>query len=899
MNTPIALKILFARLRSIWQADRVHDEIADEMRFHVEMRAEEYERRGMTPQEAHERAAARFGPLVQMREKGYDVRGGGWLESFRQDVQYGMRMLRKDRGFAAVAVATLALGIGSTTAIFSLVNAVLLRPLPVSHPEALIALYSDHRGAEGVGDWSYPQYRELRDHCGIYAGVAAQSGLDLSVTIDDRAQLLWGNIVSENYFSVLGMKPALGRLFQPEDDRGPGADLIAVLSYDTWQQRFAADPHVAGRKIRINGHPFVVVGVAPPGFHGTRLMGYWAEMWVPLMAHAQVMPGSADALRQPNNAWLLLIGRMPPTLTIGEAQARTATFARRLGDEQSGPRRLQGAVAIPAGTQFDNPSWVPRDTIVFASRIGLSAALMVLLVACSNVANLLVARASGRRKEIATRLALGATRGRLVQQMLTESVILAALACPAGLALARIAQTWSTAMVPPSPFRLGFAEAVDSNVVWFAVAASAATALLFGLMPALRATRADVVPELKNETPTVAVGARRVDLRSVLVVTQITFAAALLICGGLFLRSLSSARRIDVGFQRADRFVMSFDLSIAGYDDARGDVFERDVLRRVRALPGVAAASMVFPLPMDYESTSTAVFVAEKTEGPNRETEPVWSSRADPGYFATMATAIVAGREFTAQDDSAAPAVVIVNEAMARRYWPGDNPLGREVRVGGRTGKALRVVGVARDGKYVFLGERATPAMWTALRQQYSPVVEIVVLASGDAAAVEPTVRAAIGRMDPNVAIFGAQSIEMYLKRALNLAETEAYIAATFGTVALLLSLLGLYGVISYSVTQRTREMGIRIALGARSHNVLWLVLRQTWWLSAVGVMAGTLLGFGLARGVASMLYEISADDPGVFATTPVVLIVVTLIAASIPALRAAQVDPLKALRYE
>jgi putative ABC transport system permease protein len=382
-------------------------------------------------------------------------------------------------------------------------------------------------------------------------------------------------------------------------------------------------------------------------------------------------------------------------------------------------------------------------------------------------------------------------------------------------------------------------------------------------------------------------------------VTQITFAAALLICGGLFLRSLGSARRIDVGFERADRFVMSFDVSIAGYDPARGDLFERDVLRRVRELPGVASASMAFPLPMDYESSSTPVFVAGKTEGPNRETEPVWSSRADPGYFTTMGTAIVAGREFTAQDDSGAPAVVIVNEAMARRYWPGVDPLGREVRAGGRTGKVLRVVGVARDGKYIFLGDQATPAMWTALRQNYSPWVELVVHAAGDAAAVEPTVRAAIERLDPNVAIFGAQTIEAYLKRALSVAETTAYMAATFSTMALLLSLLGLYGVISYAVAQRTREVGIRMALGARPRDVLRLVLRQAWWLSASGVAAGTLLGFALARAVASLLYEISAHDARVFIITPLALIAVTLLAASVPAWRATRVDPLRALRYE
>jgi predicted permease len=899
MTPLMMLKTLLVRLRSSVRPDRVHDEITEEMRGHIDLLAEEYVRRGMPPEQARREAEQRFGHLLQIREHAYDVRGGGWVESCVQDLRYGLRTLRGNPGFAAVAVATLALGIGSTTAIFSLVNAVLLRPLPVSHPEELTALYSAYRGEEYVGDWSYPQYRDIRDRSGIFAGVAAQSGLNLSVTIGDRAELLWGNIVSENYFSVLGMKPAAGRLFVPEDDRGAGANPIAILSHDTWVNRFAADPDVAGRPIRINGHPFTVIGVAPTGFHGTRLMGYWAEMWVPLMSYAQVMPGSGDLLQQPANAWLLLIGRMAPGLRIGEAQARTATFARRLGDEQSGTNRLQGAVAIPAGTQFDNPFWFPRRTILFASRLGLGAALMVLLVACSNVANLLVARASGRRKEIATRLALGATRIRLVRQMLTESVILAALACPAGLALARVAQTLSAGFVPPSPFRLGFAEAVDSTVVWFAVAASAATALLFGLTPAFRATRTTVVPDLKSETPTATVGGRRVELRSLLVVTQIAFAAALIICTALFARSLNSARRIDVGFQRADRFVMSFDLSIAGYDAVRGDRFEREVLRRVRELPGVASASMVWPLPMDYEGFTTGVFVAGKTETPDRESEPVWSSRADPQYFATMGTAVVAGREFTEQDDSNAPAVVLVNETMARRYWPGGDAVGRELRVGGRTGRVLRVVGVVRDGKYILLSEQPMPALWTPLRQQYSSWVELVVHAAGDAGGVQPTVRAAIQQMDPNVAVFGAQSIEVYLKRALNLAETEAYTAATFGTMALLMSLLGLYGVISYSVAQRTREVGIRIALGARAGDVLRLVLRQAWQLSAIGVAAGTLLGFALAQVVASLLYEISARDARVFVITPLVLMAVTLLAASVPARRATRVDPLSALRSE
>jgi hypothetical protein len=295
-------------------------------------------------------------------------------------------MAAKSPAFTIVAAVTLALGIGATTAIFSLVNAVLLRPLPVADRSQLTALYTDYRGADGVGDWSYPHYRELRDRSGIFTGVAAQSGLDLSVTIGDHAELVWANIVSENYFTVLGMTPALGRLFVPDDDRGPGSDPIAVLSDDAWQRRFAGDPTVVGRHIRVNGHPFTIVGVAPRGFHGTRLLGYWAEMWVPLMAHADVLPGSGDVLQQRNNLWLLLMGRMPAGMTITEAQARTTAFARRLGEQDTGPRRLQGAVLIPAGTLFDNPSWVSRGVLTFASSLGLGAALMVLMVACSNVA---------------------------------------------------------------------------------------------------------------------------------------------------------------------------------------------------------------------------------------------------------------------------------------------------------------------------------------------------------------------------------------------------------------------------------------------------------------------------------------------------------------------------------
>ena len=819
------------------------------------------------------------------------------MESILQDLRFGMRMLRKSPTFTLVAVVTLALGIGATSAIFSLVSAMLLRPLPAVHPEQLVAMYSQVPG-KMAGDWSYQQYRQLQQS-GIYQGVAAQSGLDLSVTIGTRAELVWANIVSENYFTVLGMKPALGRMFADSDDHGRGSDPILVLSYDCWRRRFARDSGLVGRKLLINGNPFLVVGVAPPDFHGTRLMGYWAEMWVPLRTYAQVMPGSEGLLEQQNSHWLLLMGRMHPGMTVAQVQERTSAFARHLGEKQTAADRLTSATVIPAGTQFDNPSWVPRRMLAFGATLGMVATVMVLLIACSNVASLLLARASTRRKEIATRLALGATRGRLVRQMLTEGVALAVLACPLGLGLARLSQIYSEKLVPPGPFRLGFGETIDSSVVWFAIAASLATAVVFGLTPALRASRVDLVPELKNEIATGSVAGRRFDLRSLMVVGQITLAAGLVICAGLFMRSLMSAHNLDVGFQRENRFILAFDLSVSGYDAQRGDRFQREVLRQVRLLPGVHSASMAFSLPMDYESSTTNVFVAGKTEMPNRETDSVWSARVDPGYFSTIGTNVVAGREFTDQDDAAAPPVVIVNQTAANRYWPGEDPLGRELRFSGRTGKSARVVGVAQDGKYNLLGEGPTAALWTPLRQNYSPWVEIVVHSDADPGAEIAVIRQEIERMDPNVAIFGVQTLNGFLKRAFNLAESEAYLGATFGIMALVLATIGLYGVVSFSVAQRTRELGIRMALGASRADVLRLVLRQALRFASAGIGLGVLLGLGLGQLVSSLLYNITTHDARVFLITPAMLALVALAAAYFPAMRATKVDPLLALRYE
>jgi len=885
------------RLRAMWKRSQLDRDLQEEMAFHLAMREEKLRAAGKQPEEAHYAAQRAFGNPAKLKEDARMLWTFRWLEDLGQDLRFGMRMLRNSPTFALLAVFTLALGIGATSAIFSFVSAMLLRPLPVSHPEQLAAMYSRVPGRM-ANDWSYPQYRQLRES-GIYQDLVAQSDLDLSVNIGNRAELIWANLVTENYFTVLGMKPALGRMFEPSDDKGRGSDPIVVLSYDCWQRRFAQDANVIGRKILINSNPFLVVGVAPQGFHGARLMGYWAEMWVPLMMYAQVLPGSEGLLEQQNSPWLLLMGRMHAGMTLAQAQERTSAFALQIGQKQTTGDRMTSATVVPAGTQFDNPSWTPRSVLAFGASLGMIATIIVLLIACSNVAGLLLARASARRKEIATRLALGASRARLVRQLLTEGIGLAVLACPLGLLLARLSQIYSAKLYPTSPFRLGFGEAIDFNVVWFAVAASLGTAVVFGLTPAVHASRVDLIPELKNEISTSTFGRRRIDLRSIIVVAQVTLAAALAICAGLFMRSLTSARRLDVGFQRENRFIMEFDVSVSGYDTQRGVRFQREVLRRVRELPGVHAASMAFSLPMDFESSTMNVFVAGKTEKPNRETDSVWSARVDPGYFSTIGTDIVEGREFTDQDDAKATPVVIVNQTAANRYWPGEDPLGREVRLGGRTGKSARVVGVAEDGKYSLLGEGPTPALWRPLRQNYSPWVEIIVHSTGDPAAEMPIVRQEIQRMDPSVAVFGVQTIDSFLKRALNLAETEAYLGTTFGVVALVLAAIGLYGVVSFSIAQRTRELGIRMALGARRHNLLRLVLEQAIRVAGTGIAIGVLVGFGLAQVVRSLLYNVTAHDGRVFLLTPAILAIIALAAAYVPALRVTKVDPLVALRHE
>ena len=800
-----------------------------------------------------------------------------------RELRLAGRSLLRSRVFTLVSIATIALGIGATTTVFSLVNALLLRPLPIAEPGRVVAVQETLRGMRsvsmGYSAVSYPRYVAYRQaSTRIFSGLAAQRYEEMSLRATGQAQVLTGVVASGNYWEVLGVKPALGRFFTGRDEM----DQLAVISHHLWRTRFGGDPGVIGRTVHLDSRPLAVVGVAPKEFGGT-LVGGVADVWVTLGAAG--IAGASEAVNSSPGPSLVLFGRLRPGVEQERASAALKVAAARVPLEEPDAKVLDVRVEPLTGVPGD----MRMPTAAFMGLL-LATAGFVLLIAGTNVAGMLLARAVARRREMAIRLAVGATGRVLVRQLMAESVLLFLLGGGAGVLMTVWLTRVLAAVQPPFSTRVAFDLRADPRVLGFALALALLTGVGFGLMPALQASRTDVLTGLKDGGT--REGTHRGRLRSGLVVGQLALAMLLMLVAGLFGRTLQRALSADPGFVPEGVAVARVDLEPHGYDRARGEAFQRRLLERVAAAPGVRSAALAGFPPMSGNVRSEALRVPGK-----KDEFTVSIDAVDPGYFATLRIPLRAGRVFNAADREGAPPVAVINQTLARRLWPGGSALGRTVRLG--DGPPLEVVGVVANGTYERFGERPVPFLYRPTAQSYSPGVSIMARGERGAGAALEAIRRELQGMDANVAPEQAMPLESLVGISLLPQRLAAFFIGGFGVLGLLLACIGIYGVLAYQVGQRTREIGVRVALGARAGDVVRMVLRHGFKITALGAAIGVLLAAAATRLLSSLLYGVSATDPLTFTAVPVLLLAVALAASWLPARRAARVDPMMALRAE
>jgi predicted permease len=816
-----------------------------------------------------------------------------------QDLRYGFRMLWKSPGFTLVAVLTLALGIGANSAIFSGVSAFILRPLPIiEEPSRLVRLFEIYNDPNDYNGFSYPDYLEYRDQNRSFEGILGYRMVEAALSNSDQNDVIWGELVTGNYFDVLRVRPAVGRAFLPEEDQSPGARPVVVLSHSLWQRRFNADSAIIGKPVTLNGLAYTVVGIAPKEFVGTKF-ALSMDFWIPMMMQAQIMRGDTDRLNVRGDHWFAAMGRLKPGVTAEQAEAEMTAIAGRLEQAYPAERDKNGRVIVRS--EIEGRFEESAGTVTLGATLALALIGMVLLIACANVANLLLARAITRRREIGIRLALGASRLRLIRQLLTESVMLSMLGGTLGLLLAFWATDWMQGFIPVIPYTIAFDFSPDIRALSFTLVVSVLTGVIFGLAPALQASNPDVVPVLKGETPTAGHGWRRLTLRNLLVISQVALALVVLVCGALFIKSARNARAIDPGFTTSNVLAVSMNPSLLGYTEEQSKQFYRQLVERVEALPGVESASVSSLLPLGDSASSRGPVVAEGQQEPplGNESVNILANFVGPKHFETLQTPLLAGRDFSWRDDQSAPAVIIVNETLAARYWPGESALGHRLRVGDEKTPYREVVGVAKDSKYRSIGENPKPYMYLPIMQNYRPTLTLVARTAGDPAALVGGVRREVQALDPRLPIYDIKTMKEHMTYALWAIQMGASLSTAFGLLALLLAATGLYSVMAYSVSQRTREIGIRMALGAQASDVLKMVTRQGMTLALVGVGLGLTVTSVATRILSSLLYGVSATDLVIFVGIPMLLAAVALLACYIPARKATKVDPMVALRYE
>ncbi|HZP01925.1 MAG TPA: ABC transporter permease [Terriglobia bacterium] len=814
------------------------------------------------------------------------------METLLQDLRYGFRMLARNPGFTAVIVLSLGLGLGANTTIFSFINALLLRPPAIESPGEVLEISETRRGE--LRTLSMPSYLYYRDHSRTFSGILAAAIIPKAAAWvrPEQTELVYAHVVSANYFSVLGVRPALGRGFLPAEDDAEGKSPVVVLADSFWRRRLGADPAIIGKNLTINRHSFTVVGVAPSYFTGTQ--PFKPDFWAPLSVLEEI--GWSGASRTSwTHAWIYAAGRLQKGVRPSQAQAELNVLAGQL--EQSSPNANKGW-----GVALSPVSLAPRFVRNVVAGFGgllMAVVVLVLLVACANAAGLLTVRASQQRRETAIRSALGASRLRLMRQALTESILFSCL----GGVVALLMTFWTSSLLlslKPSiaMFPIEFDVPVDSGVVAFTLLLSILTGVVFGIVPAARSSRFVPAAALKEEAS--GGGQRRSRFRSLLVVAQLAVSLVLLLGAGLCLKSLLNAWSIDKGFETRNRFLASFDLENVGYSRAQGEEFHRRLIERVEALPGVLAVGLADELPLGATKSDVEVFAEGQDTATKEQAITVSNRIVGPRYFQVMGTPLLRGREFGPQDRADSPKVVVINEVMARQFWPGRDPLGQRLTViegGKRT--SLEVVGVAKTGKYLSLGESPVPFMYRCLAQEYRPAATMVVRAVTDPRLLMTAVRREFQQLEPNLALNQLCTLDEYVKLSLFLARITSVLLGASGLLAVLLALAGVYSITAFDVAQRTREIGIRMALGARRMDVMGLVMRRGLLLTSAGLVIGLAGAFALTRFLSYLLYGLSPTDPVTFVVVAVLLAAVSMLAGYIPARRATRVDPMLALRYE
>ena len=891
----MTLERIKRRWRALFHKDELERELEAELRFHLERDAAQNLQSGMNAEDAHYAALKSFGGMEQAKEECRDARGARLIEELWQDIRYGARNLRKHRGFTLIAILTLALGIGANTAIFSVVNATLLRPLPYQNPDQIVMVWGTNPGGfgwRGKTGFSAPSFLDYQQQNQVFERMATFNGIDFTLVGTDNSERIHSGMVTAEFFDVLAVQPILGRTFVPEDSQ-TGRDHVVVLSYSLWQRRFGSDQHIVGQTIRLDATPYIVIGVLPQGFDFS-IPDYFESrgLWVPT-----VLPQD-NSNSERGHKYLSVIARLKPAVALRQAEQDMRVITERLAKEYPGTMGKFGVKLTPLHEQIVGD--IRPVLLLLFGAVGF-----VLLIACANVANLQLARASTRQKEIAIRRALGASRGRLLRQLLTESVLLSLIGGTLSLFLALWGTRLLTGLGPASIFH-GTIATVDLTVLAYALVLSLVTGILSGLAPALQSTPTRHSESLKEGGRNSAASEGGLRLRKLITVSEVALSMMLLIGAGLLIRSFIGLLQVNPGFESRNILTAQVYLPKYSYPDAtRQTAFYTQVMERIKALPGVIAVGATDELPLTM-GTHTSTFSIEG-RAPIDESDQslaVQDSLATADYFRAMGIPLIKGRAFSATDDGSATPVALINQSFARRFFPNENPIGQHLRFESKS-PWITIVGIVGDVRGFGLDKEAKSEIFLPYQQEsflsYNPWahMHLVVRTTGDPNAIAAAALASVREIDKDLPSPQARTMETVLAASIAERRSNMLLLGVFAVIALILTGVGIYGVISYSVTQRTQEIGIRMALGAQSRDVITLVMRNGMRLVLMGIVIGLAGSFALTRWMASLLFEISATDFLTFMVTASLLTAIALLACWVPARRATKVDPLIALKYE